>query len=225
MGEFDELDFPIAGTATAGEGEKEAKIRASRSKRRAERPAKRDQHDKPVTRQSARAPVAKPSGGEGSQAVNPTIDPLVTYCSLELRDAQAADKSIAAIKTLLRENPNKKPKACEITQYGCTVKALWAKWGELRIRDDILYREDQDLLGNARMRYVVPETLRRPFFLALHDTPLSAHQGIGRTVKHLRGRYHWPGMLRDVTQWCAQCYTCMKTKRLPINRKAELQRS
>ena len=59
--------------------------------------------------------------------------------------------------------------------------------------------------------------------MALHDSPLGAHQGMTRTLLHLQGRYYWPGMNNDVQLWCKQCHTCARTKRLPINQKSELQ--
>ena len=73
------------------------------------------------------------------------------------------------------------------------------------------------------MLYVVPETLRRSFFLTLHNNPLGAHQGINRTLLHLQNRYFWPNMVCDIKLWCAQCHVCVKSKRLPINRKSPLQ--
>ena len=125
--------------------------------------------------------------------------------------------------TLLQENGNKKQKVKDITHYGPKVKSLWSKWGFLRIREGVLFREWRDNLGQTHMRYVVPESLRRSFFKALHDTPLGGHQGINRTLIHLQHRYYWPNMIDDVTVWCAQCHTCMKSKRLPINRRSPLQ--
>ena len=73
------------------------------------------------------------------------------------------------------------------------------------------------------MRYVVPECLRHSFFKAMHAVPLGAHQGINRTMLQLQQRYYWPNMLGDIKIWCAQCHTCMRTKRLPINLRSPLQ--
>ena len=92
------------------------------------------------------------------------------------------------IKTLLQEYKDRKPKAKEISHYGPLVKSLWSKWGFLRIDKGVLFRIWNDNLGITHMRYVVPATLRRNFFVSLHDTPLGGHQGINRTLQHLQNR-------------------------------------
>ena len=160
-----------------------------------------------------------------AQTKEPTpasIDPLVTYCSDDLKKAQTEDKDIVSIMKLLKEHPHRKPKGNEISHHGPVVKSLWTKWGEIRIRDGVLFREWLDRFGITRMRYMVLETLRCGFFQGLHDNPLGAHQGINRTLLHLKHCYYWPNMIRDVTNWCAQCHVCAKTKWLPVNLRAPL---
>ena len=66
------------------------------------------------------------------------IDPLQTHCSVELRDAQDTDIEIAQMKKLLATDPLSKPKPKQISQYGPKFKSLW-KWGDLRVREDVLY--------------------------------------------------------------------------------------
>ena len=188
------------------------------------RKRKQDKYTKKKSQAVLVAPIAIPDLSTVLPDTPTThIDPLVTYCSADLKEAQNLDKDITTIMTLLQENGNKKPKVKDITHYGPKVKSLWSKWGFLRIREGVLFREWRDNLGQTHMRYVVPESLRRSFFKALHDTPLGGHQGINRTLIHLQHRYYWPNMIDDVTVWCAQCHTCMKSKRLPINRRSPLQ--
>ena len=208
-------------TRTADKNEHKTYLRAARkNKRNKEKLPKKQQMPKKKLNSVA---TAIPNTGNSTDEDNSQVDPLMTYCSNELLQAQGLDKDICIVKKLLQEYKHKKPKVKDITQYGPKVKSLWSKWGYLRIRDGVLYREWSDNLGHTHMRYVVPESLRRSFFTALHDTPLAGHQGINRTLIHLKNRYYWPDMLSDVKLWCAQCHTCMKAKRLPINRRSPLQ--
>ena len=148
---------------------------------------------------------------------------MLTHCSVDLRDAQNTDVEITTMITLLKACPKKKPTPKQISHHGPKFKSLWTKWGDLRIRDEVLFLKWNNRIGRTVMRYVVPESLRHSFFKALHAAPLGAHQGINRTLLLLQQRYFWPDMLSDIKLWCSQCHTCMKTKRLPINLKAPLQ--
>ena len=82
-------------------------------------------------------------------------DPLVTYCSDDLKKAQSSDADIVNMISLLETHKARKPKARDISHYGPKLKSLWTKWGMLKIRDGVLFREWSDNLGQIRMRYVI----------------------------------------------------------------------
>lgn len=47
-------------------------------------------------------------------------------------------------------------------------------------------------------------------FFSLHDS--HGHQGKDLTVEVVKRRCYWPGMVRDVEQWCLECQRCVLAK-------------
>ena len=107
---------------------------------------------------------------------NTTIDPLITHCSTDLLQAQYTDSEIKQMKICLSAMPLKKPTPKAISQYGPKFKSLWSKWSSLCVMDKVLYLKWTNNIGDTIMRYVVPQKLRKKFFIALHAVPLGAHQ-------------------------------------------------
>lgn len=58
-------------------------------------------------------------------------------------------------------------------------------------------------------RPVVPETLRRAVFDDLHNL---GHPGPRKTVQLVSERFVWPGLSRDVKNWCGECTVCQQAK-------------
>ncbi|XP_069982182.1 uncharacterized protein [Penaeus vannamei] len=56
-------------------------------------------------------------------------------------------------------------------------------------------------------RPYIPPSLRRRFFDAYHQ-----HRGIRATQHLIRGKVVWPGINKDVRQWCRSCIECQRTK-------------
>ncbi|GBG70282.1 hypothetical protein CBR_g6409 [Chara braunii] len=49
-----------------------------------------------------------------------------------------------------------------------------------------------------------------------HDSRLTSHFGINRTIARLRQRFRWPDLITDVTRYCDSCEVCRRSK--PCNR-------
>jgi len=45
-----------------------------------------------------------------------------------------------------------------------------------------------------------------------HNTPLSVHTGVAKTLSRLQHNFYWKGMREDVQNFVAHCATCMQTK-------------
>ena len=58
-------------------------------------------------------------------------------------------------------------------------------------------------------RPLVPPAFRRPIFDALHSL---SHAGARPTVKMVSERFIWPGLRRDVRDWCRRCHPCQASK-------------
>ena len=95
------------------------------------------------------------------------------------------------------------------------TKALLRMKGQLKLIKDVLYRKT--ILDNgAERRPGFQLILPRHFTRALkgcHDQV--GHQGVVRTLSHLRERFYWPGMHREATLYVGKCQNCLKRKATP----------
>jgi len=70
----------------------------------------------------------------------------------------------------------------------------------------------------------VPEILSRA-----HDSPLSSHCGIHKTIERVRRYYFWPGLVSDIKTYINACEVCKTTKapnfvlRPPLGKAPESQ--
>lgn len=61
----------------------------------------------------------------------------------------------------------------------------------------------------------VPQSLKRDFFIAMHDTPSAGHLGINHTIHRMSKRYWWPKMVSDAHMYVASCAECLKRNIAP----------
>ena len=61
---------------------------------------------------------------------------------------------------------------------------------------------------HTHTQLVVPTVLQNRLFDIIHSGPLAAHLGAEHMLTQLRQHYYWPGMRRDVFNWCWQCTEC-----------------
>ena len=79
-------------------------------------------------------------------------------------------------------------------------------------------------INDGRTRLVVPSTLRYRLFEMAHAGPLTAHLGSYKTAMQIKNRYFWPGLNRDVAEWCRQCPQCAQSKGSPLRPHGELHK-
>ena len=120
-----------------------------------------------------------------------------------------------AICTMLQMKAFSQYKPADLSRYNvnATCQRLIYDWDLLEIQDGILYRqwvvEDEH---SPLWLIVAPEALRRTLFYHLHEARTAGHLGTTRTLKEMRRRFYWPGLERDVRNWCRWCLTCAKRK-------------
>lgn len=62
---------------------------------------------------------------------------------------------------------------------------------------------------NSTTRPYLTKTFRRTAFESLHDI---SHPGIRTTKKIITGKFYWPSMNKDITNWSKNCIACQKSK-------------
>lgn len=59
---------------------------------------------------------------------------------------------------------------------------------------------------------ILPKTRQREALELAHDCPLGGHMGEAATTARLLARVFWPGIYRDVKEYCSTCTTCQYTQ-------------
>lgn len=77
-------------------------------------------------------------------------------------------------------------------------------------RDGLLYRQ----LNTDHRSYeqlVLPTQCRQTVLRLAHNIPMAGHLGRKKTTDRILQRFYWPGLFRDVKNYCRTCAECQKT--------------
>lgn len=78
------------------------------------------------------------------------------------------------------------------------------------MQDHVLFRicrkNDQEI-----KQIVVPKGLRETVLCTGHDAIFAGHCGVKRTLQRVTKSFFWPGVRKDVTDYCRSCDICQKT--------------
>lgn len=91
----------------------------------------------------------------------------------------------------------------------------WTERGYL-MNNGVLYRFSPES-EEEEAQQVVPKAQITRILQENHDSPLSGHYGVERTIQRINKRYYWPGMRRHITEHVSRCLECQKFK--PSNLK------
>ncbi|CAC5369045.1 unnamed protein product [Mytilus coruscus] len=58
---------------------------------------------------------------------------------------------------------------------------------------------------------VLPSRLKNAVIKIANDQPMAGHLGIEKTKDRISASFYWPGIFRDITEYCIQCDVCQKT--------------
>ena len=67
---------------------------------------------------------------------------------------------------------------------------------------------------------VLLECCRQTVLQLAHDIPMAGHLGVTKTTKRVLQRYFWPGVFKDVSDYCKTCEVCQKSQ---VKRSARAQ--
>lgn len=108
---------------------------------------------------------------------------------------------------------NSKPNRAErLLEEPRTVELL-RQWKRLEENQGVLYRKRQDRHLGGVKQIVLPAALKQEVFVQMHGA--QGHQGIERTFHLIRERCYWPGMYKDVEEYCQSCERCIVAKAQP----------
>ena len=100
----------------------------------------------------------------------------------------------------------------EAQRYDKSLKYLREKAGKAGEpyfwKGGLLMREPYQPLGKNLL--ILPEIARERVLAMAHNSPIGGHFGRERTLKSIRSRMDWPGVVKDINQLCASCPVCQK---------------
>jgi len=91
-------------------------------------------------------------------------------------------------------------------------------------RKGLLYRIYQSSGRSEVSQLVVPANLRKSVLGLAHESIMSGHEGINKTVDRILARFWWPGLHGDVSRYCRSCDVCQRTTPRGRVTKAPLQK-
>jgi len=74
------------------------------------------------------------------------------------------------------------------------------------LQNGILYRQQESVL-----QLVVPQAAREAILVLGHSVPWAGHLGKHKTTARIKQHFHWPGLRRDVAEFCKSCPQCQMT--------------
>ena len=131
--------------------------------------------------------------------------------SADLAEEQKKDPVLREVMEMLNKY-TAQPKWSDISDTNPDVKAYWAQWNQLLLRDCILYRSSSTNPSLLQLQLVVPKQLKNEILEALHDNITAGHPGIARTTERVKARFYWYRMDADIKQYCQQCDGCNRGK-------------
>lgn len=130
----------------------------------------------------------------------------------ELSSLQNRDPTVGPVWKYWREGRMPGPKERE--KLSMDTKELVRQWGRLVEKEGVLYRTIYPPGGGEEVfQLLLPQCLRERVLQSVHDD--HGHQGVDRTLQLTRHRSYWPGMSKDVEEWCRNCERCILAKEGP----------
>lgn len=110
---------------------------------------------------------------------------------------QSRDSSLSSLHSLVLSGEDiEKVSSSYFLKHG----VLMRKW-----HPPFVSKEDD---WSIVLQIVVPQVFRSVILGLAHDNPLAGHLGVNKTYNRILRHFFWPGLKRDVRQYCKTCHVC-----------------
>ena len=123
---------------------------------------------------------------------------------------QSKDEDLNWIKSIIRTYKDEKPIMNKFKNE--TRRTLFNHYDELRIVEDILYREAEDINGYAVTQYVLPAHIVVEVIEKVHASVYNGHLGRKKTTEKMIARFYRPGLRSYIKEYVRRCDVCQKIK-------------
>ncbi|XP_076049696.1 uncharacterized protein LOC143030434 [Oratosquilla oratoria] len=86
-------------------------------------------------------------------------------------------------------------------EYYLESGVLFRKWVDSTCPTD-------DAVWSERRQIMLPKVYKEEVMQMGHDSPFAGHMGVRKTLDRIWQHFYWPGIRKDVTQYCRSCHTC-----------------
>ena len=95
-------------------------------------------------------------------------------------------------------------------------------WSQLSIEDGVVCRRYKpEPCREVITVPVLPSSMQQSALYHCHDSPAAGHQGVDKTLHHLKCESYWVNMAQDFEKYCRECEICQRSK-LTLPSKAPL---
>lgn len=136
-----------------------------------------------------------------------TTSTLPSISKKDLNVMQTKDESISRLWQYWKlKHP---PTVRQLMKETKPARKLLREWKRIREEDEVLYRVIY-IHGQEVKQLILPDALKSKVMTAVHDE--LGHQGIDKTTAVARHRCFWPGMIREIAEYCRECRRCTMAK-------------
>ena len=150
----------------------------------------------------------KPSEQISSIPEVSTTSSFPQYSRDDLAMKQSGDPSIREF--LKYWTANKKPNTRERCKLPKETFTQLKQWDRMQKEDELLWRVIHDQSLSEIKQLVLPHSLKEKVLRSFYDD--LGHQGIERTLQHIRTHFYWPTIHADVEKGIKCCKHCTLAK-------------
>ncbi|XP_075733426.1 uncharacterized protein LOC142775667 [Rhipicephalus microplus] len=180
-------------------------------------PGSREVHD-PDTKWEERIPVKTYpnyiASGKGADREDGTLKSSVVGIKIREQRSISSEIDVPTLKTTRKDLSAAQKQ--DKTLDSCRSKVGQGLQGgsksySFEIEKGLLYRYYHLPSGKVIQQVVVPQRLRSQVLTLAHETLMSGHQGIKRTIDRVLQSFYWPGVQEAVRRYVRSCDACQRT--------------
>ncbi|XP_055932981.1 uncharacterized protein LOC129963003 [Argiope bruennichi] len=107
-----------------------------------------------------------------------------------------------------------------------SLKTAWAfgssQQNGYSVEDGILSHSEW-VCGEKVQQVVLPECKRKCVLKAAHELPLAGHLGERKTKERIKYSFYWPGIKKDVKEFCQSCKQCQVRRAITYRDRIPIQ--
>ena len=134
-------------------------------------------------------------------------------CDHRIHQAQHADPVLCQVMSWVRSGSF--PPRSAIPRSDTSLRRYHGERSRLEIHDGLLCRRCSLPSGTVIKQVVIPHSLAPTVLSILHGSSLSGHFGADKVIQKAHQTCYWPGMRRDITEFCTRCLPC-QVRRAPV---------